>query len=273
MATDVLHARSPAAWVAVRHWMYRRGIKSASGLTLPDFLGIGAQKAGTTWLHRNLQAHPQIFMPSEAKEVHFFDKHCLDYGLEGYASLFRDGFAKTKGEITPAYSILSRRQIGFIHAVMPRVKMIFLMRNPIERAWSHALMELLTQTGRTMEHISDEEFLAHFHSPPSIKRGDYRFILDNWTTQFSRKQIFTGFFDDLVSYPRRLLVEIFQFLHLSHTVNLESFPFDQVFHKGPEILMPPRFRPTLLKLYDPLIQRLAERYDVPAARWLSVGSP
>ena len=42
----------------------------------PDFIGIGAQKAGTTWLHRNLQAHPQIYMPR--KEVHYFDRKIRD---------------------------------------------------------------------------------------------------------------------------------------------------------------------------------------------------
>ena len=42
----------------------------------PDFIGIGAQKAGTTWLYRNLQAHPQIHMPH--KEVHYFDRRIYD---------------------------------------------------------------------------------------------------------------------------------------------------------------------------------------------------
>ena len=42
----------------------------------PDFIGIGAQKAGTTWLHRNLQAHPQLYMPR--KEVHYFDRKIRD---------------------------------------------------------------------------------------------------------------------------------------------------------------------------------------------------
>jgi Sulfotransferase family len=48
-------------------------------LTFPDFIGIGAQKAGTTWLHRNLQAHPQIWMPKE-KELHYFDEKIKQRG-------------------------------------------------------------------------------------------------------------------------------------------------------------------------------------------------
>ena len=45
----------------------------------PDFIGIGAQKAGTTWLHRNLQAHPGIWMPKE-KELHYFDEKITQEG-------------------------------------------------------------------------------------------------------------------------------------------------------------------------------------------------
>src|SRR5215210_7222727 len=57
-------------------WPPFRSRRESSGygvVTFPDFIGIGAQKAGTTWLHRNLQAHPQIWMPKE-KELHYFDE-------------------------------------------------------------------------------------------------------------------------------------------------------------------------------------------------------
>ena len=54
----------------------------------PDFIGIGAQKAGTTWLHRNLQAHPGIWMPKE-KEIHCFDE--IKSKPVGYGSWSRGG--------------------------------------------------------------------------------------------------------------------------------------------------------------------------------------
>src|SRR5215207_5202714 len=148
----------------------------------PDFIGIGAQKAGTTWLHRNLQAHPEIWMPKE-KELHYFDEKIKQRGwvfsrLLGkrptdkrwrrqlgsrfkqaskersrqnaawdlryffgrpddgwYASLFEQGRGKVAGEATPDYAILDEEAIAHVHGLMPDAKIIFMMRNPIERPW------------------------------------------------------------------------------------------------------------------------------------------
>jgi hypothetical protein len=269
MSSDALHARAPAACVAVNHWLYARGFKSAARLPLPDFLGIGAQKAGTTWLHANLKAHPEIVLPPEAKEVHFFDKHLLDYGLEGYSTLFRAGPGKVKGELTPAYGIIPPRRIRFVRAVLPNVKLIFLMRNPIDRAWSHALMNLVTEPNRPLHEIPDEKFIAHFKSPASRSRGDYQAILDNWLACYPRKQLFIGLFDDLTMRPRHLLTEIFSFLGISTTVDFSRFPCDQPIFKGPDTPLPVHFSRLLRQIYETPIRRLAEHYSAPADRWLA----
>src|SRR5215210_6871678 len=60
-------------------YMSRREGSCHGVVTFPDFIGIGAQKAGTTWLHRNLQAHPEIWMPKE-KELHYFDEKIKQRG-------------------------------------------------------------------------------------------------------------------------------------------------------------------------------------------------
>lgn len=72
-------------------------------LTLPDFLCIGSQRAGTTWLHECLREHPDLFLP-EQKELHFFNSS-FDKGLEYYSSMFKGGvYGEQKfGEISPNY--------------------------------------------------------------------------------------------------------------------------------------------------------------------------
>src|SRR5215207_874121 len=183
----------------------------------PNFLVIGAQKAGTTWLHRNLQTHPRIWMPKE-KELHYFDekirtdtsikdklfgkqptderwrrqvkrqlrgykkKFSLQdfawdskYFLmkpsdEWYASLFEQGRGKITGETTPDYSILGRKVIAHVHEIMPETKIVLMMRNPIERAWSQTLMELRELSS---EGVSDEEFHRHFEGKRSQMFTDY----------------------------------------------------------------------------------------------------
>jgi hypothetical protein len=71
---------------------------------LPNFLVIGARRAGTTWIHRKLSQHPQVFMPMAIKELHFFDRH-FNMGLDHYRLFFSDanGEHHAIGEATPAY--------------------------------------------------------------------------------------------------------------------------------------------------------------------------
>ena len=150
-----------------------------STIGFPDFLGIGAQKAGTTWLYENLRKHPELFLP-EKKELHFFDRHFYK-SINWYYKHFLDADTlKTKGEITPSYSILSEEKIKFIYKMNPKLRIILLLRNPAERAWSHAVMNLVKRTKRNISLIKNEEFIAHFKHSRSIERGDYLRIIRNW---------------------------------------------------------------------------------------------
>jgi hypothetical protein len=105
-----------------------------------DFIGIGAAKCGTTWLHHCLEEHPEICMPSPKKEPGFYDNHWEDWTY--YKSLFSHREKeKVTGEFTPGYLTavgVSER----IAQVNPEAKIIFIVRNPIERAYSHYCMLL-----------------------------------------------------------------------------------------------------------------------------------
>ena len=224
----------------------------------PDFVGIGAQKAGTTWLYRNLRDHPQIWMPK--KEVHYFDQkindtsfnlrtrflgkrpedqawrqqvkhwtgvHLRKFYLPGllwvyryymrppddgwYAALFAAGEGKTTGEITPNYSVLDREQIAHVHEIMPEARIIFLMRNPIERDWSQTVMYFDKREDRRVEEVRDEEFLE-FAGHQSSLHTDYLRTLENWGTFFPEKRIFVGFLEDIHFYPNRFLRRLYSFL-------------------------------------------------------------
>ncbi|WP_240499419.1 sulfotransferase domain-containing protein [Oceanococcus atlanticus] len=111
----------------------------------PDFLIIGAQKAGTTSAHHALCTHPSIWMPS-IKELHAFDSgatHLSPQELERYFSIFSEAPAgSTRGEATPSY-LYAPHAAASIHAALgSQVKLIVLLRNPAKRAYSHYLMNL-----------------------------------------------------------------------------------------------------------------------------------
>ena len=210
---------------------------------LPDFLGIGAQKSGTTWLHENLRQHPDLFLPAE-KELHFFDLH-YDRGLSRYTRAFREAGRRLAGEITPAYSILPPERIREVHTLMPDARLILLVRDPIERAWSHALMELLQVRERRFENTPSDEFIAHFNSPASRQRGDYLTIIDNWLCHYRREQLFIGFYDDLTARPQLLLADILQHIGITQQPDWSTMPYDRVARRGLGLPLPERLRTAL----------------------------
>ncbi len=103
-------------------------------MRLPDFLGIGTQKGGTTYLHGLLQQHPKVHL-AHPKELHFFTLH-QHRGLKWYSQHFEAAPADNRcGEITPYYLFhpLAAERIA---AALPKVKLIVLLRDPVERALS-----------------------------------------------------------------------------------------------------------------------------------------
>lgn len=131
-------------------------------MTLPNFLIIGAQKAGTTWLAYRLRQHPDVFMPP--REVHFFDNAGnFEKGLAWYESHFEDARGKRViGEKTPEYSWVGGRGPGHlpevhrnIHAVLPEVRLIMVLRNPVDRAISHLTHLIRAGQLGPMERVDD----------------------------------------------------------------------------------------------------------------------
>lgn len=103
-------------------------------MKLPDFLGIGTQKGGTTYLHSLLSEHPQAFL-AIPKELHFFSLH-YQKGLAWYQDFFKSAADdKSCGEITPYY-MFHPLALKRIHKHLPDVKLIVLLRDPVERAIS-----------------------------------------------------------------------------------------------------------------------------------------
>src|SRR5665647_1032714 len=134
-----------------------------------NFLGIGAQKCGTTWLYETLSRHPKIAFPG-GKEVHYWDNP-----QARSVSWYIDPFANdnlVNGDITPAYGILAPETIQQIHALLPELRLIYLVRDPIERAWSSAKMAL-GRAEMTLDEASDQWFMDHFSSMGSLARGNY----------------------------------------------------------------------------------------------------
>jgi hypothetical protein len=106
---------------------------------LPTFVIIGAMRSGTTTLARALGEHPQVYM-APAKEIHYFDRH-FSRGLGWYEQHFAGADGRTAvGEATPAYlfeDVVPPRMVG----TLPDARLIAILRDPVERAYSHYWLE------------------------------------------------------------------------------------------------------------------------------------
>ncbi len=102
---------------------------------LPNFVIIGAPRSGTTSLSAYLGTHPQVFMSRE-KELHFFDRR-FHRGIEWYARQFARAKGKIGiGEATPRY-MYGAEAIARMYELLPETKLIAILRNPVDRAYSH----------------------------------------------------------------------------------------------------------------------------------------
>src|SRR6185437_6213655 len=173
---------------------------------MPDFLVIGAPKAGTTALHAALAGHPALFM-SPVKEPKFF----LTDGPPP-----RRGGALC-GESTPFY-LYDRQAQRRIRALIPGTKMIAVLRDPVERAhsnWAHLWSAGLDPIGDFPAACAAEDRRVAAGWAPFwhyTRLGRYGEQLDHLFTVFPREQVFVLRYRDLVDAPAQTLDAICTFL-------------------------------------------------------------
>ena len=225
------------------------------------FLGIGAQKAGTTWIYEQLRQHPCLSFPL-GKEAHFWNREFDDPSIATYLASF-GGSDCIAGEITPAYAMLPVERIRRIYACNPELRLIYLIRNPVERAWSSALMAL-QRAEMTIDEASDQWFIDHFRSAGSRRRGDYAACLDRWLDVFPAEQLLVLRFEQVREAPEALLNRCFEHLGVAPqpTDLLQARGCRQPVFTGSGALPRPSLLPILRELYREPLQRLAGRYGM-----------
>jgi sulfotransferase family protein len=173
----------------------------------PNFLFIGPDKAGSTWLYEALKRHRQVYL-SPVKELFFFDQF-YDKGWRWYIRFFKDAEEQHRvvGEICHDY-LSSPLACQRIARDLPSAKLMVCLREPSERAFS-AYLQLL----RVGELDCDFE-TALRQVDDLIDRGRYAKHLSYYLEHFRRDQIFMAVFDDLAADPQRFFDDICDFLDL-----------------------------------------------------------
>jgi hypothetical protein len=161
-------------------------------MTLPTFLGIGAPRAGTTWLNTLLASHPDVYMPSLRDEIRFFDQH-YRRGLGWYERLFcppeHAGRYRAIGEISPQY-LECPQCPERISSTLPASKLIVILRHPVSRAYSQYGFFVQRRNYRG----TFEAFVAE--RPRSLERGFYSRYLKRYLRYFDRDRILALLFEE-----------------------------------------------------------------------------
>lgn len=186
-------------------------------MTLPNFIIGGALKAGTTSLFQYIEQHPQAFMP-DRKELRYFaydptDPWCQENGhafplqtLADYTAEFDKATDQIAiGEASPNY-LASDAAPGNIKAVLPDVKLIFSLRDPVRSAYSAYLMAL--RAGRDTRPVAD----ALAVEERQVTRYLYAHYMERWYSLFDRSQIKVVLFEDLIADPVAVAQSVYGFL-------------------------------------------------------------
>jgi hypothetical protein len=181
---------------------------------LPDFLVLGAPKSGTTSLAAWLGAHRDVYVPPQ-KELHFFSREDhWSNGTQWYRQALSDGGQRLVGEATPNY-LGHEAAAARIAATVPKARLIALLREPVDRAWSHYSYDRDLEIGP--ERRPFETIVASAGSPDEhryLADGRYVRHLERFAAHVPREQLLVLWFDDLRDEPERVWRDVCAFLDL-----------------------------------------------------------
>lgn len=245
---------------------------------MPNFIIIGGQRCGTTSFYRNLVKHRNV-VPCFVKEVHYFD---IDFskGLPWYRAHFPTcvhryykekirGKKFVTGEASPYY-IRHPRAPRRVFETIPGVKLIALLRNPVDRAYSHYQarfkhgIETLSfeeaiekEEERIVDELRKMEEIEYYYSLNHrtfsyLSRGIYVDQIEKWLEFFSRERMLIIKSEDFLTKPQEVFDRVADFLDIPRWEN-EEFRRYNVGHYSE---MDPEMRKRLLEYYEPHNQRL-----------------
>ena len=192
---------------------------------LPQFLVIGAYKSGSTAIQEALRAHPQIFLPAKGPSFFAFDEaSAIDRPLlpntvrdwEAYQALFADAPPDAvRGEVSPEY-LANPWACGRIRARLPDAKLVAVLRNPVERAFSDYLMYVRDGDEKLdfVAALDEQEARRRAGSPTGyyLETGFYGRQLLPYFEAFPREQIQVHLFEDFTADPAAVLASIYALL-------------------------------------------------------------
>jgi SAM-dependent methyltransferase/GT2 family glycosyltransferase len=276
---------------------------------LPDVLCIGGQRAGTTWLHAALQRHPQVWAcgikefhqfdwdgrdpvlggfrqrqalavlrataacgPDRERQVRMLLRHAFPptHSWENYAATFaaapRDQVAC---DFTPSYATLDDRAVAEIVQVMPEIKVIFLLRDPVARAVSGGLHDLYCAG---IAQPTGSQLRDACEATSNVLRTDMLRTLDTWQRHLPEGRLLVLFHDAIASDPVDLIRTTCEFLGIDASASMVSHAALEGLPRNPGRSRVPwpelaRVKEDLSRRWLPMLVELERRFGGPAGAW------
>jgi hypothetical protein len=205
-----------------------------------------------------------IRRPISLWDLHYF---CGKRSDDWYSRLFDIGHRKGKltGEITPSYAALDDEALRRMQRINPKVKVLFIMRDPILRSWSSIIKS--REKHGAIELPTASEAIDHSRREGVTRKSSYTETIAKLDRVFKRDHVFYGFFDEMVGNPSFFIEKILNFL------GVEPREFENCLPAGPVGAAaggrkPPReFEQCLATYFLPEIERLCARFDGAPHAW------
>lgn len=212
-------------------------------MTLPNFLGIGAGRSGTTSLHHYLAQHPDVYLSPVKAPSHFFCRDLPRIADRAQRLVVRDYFVpdpgdyealfdgarghEAIGEISPVY-LATVHAAPRIAAALPEVRLIALLRHPVDRAWARFVgrrRDGLERRADFAEVVRDERrapLVRDVAFNTYLAAGCCAHVLTTYFDHFPRGRIRIHLFDDFARDPTAVMRDLFRFLDVDPDVAIDT---------------------------------------------------
>jgi hypothetical protein len=285
---------------------FRNGIEPEHGPSEPDFLCVGMEKAATSWLFDQLRTHPDFWIPpvkevrylhslaprmestakllsrqhqgarrfSEADQAFLREAEPLirqPRDLEKYAALFRFKDRLISGDITPRYCVLKEEDIVAIGDRFPNLRVILMVREPVDRAWSHICHH--HRMGRfDVSLLEDAAAFGRWFDQCALKRASYATrAFRRWKEHAPSIPLQYYFFEDVVATPDTVRTQIITFLGGDPKKLSGELPANHNFQAGvAKLPLTESIKSVLVEQLSDEICESAQLFGGPAERWPAV---
>jgi len=191
-----------------------------------NFIVIGSQKCGTTWLFDKLKMHPRMYFPMGKEPGYWNDNF---YKGQVYRQIYNGRMNGTVvklnnyvcGEMSTLYSIMPPEQIENLCKHHPNIKLILMVRNPVERAWSAINMHYKFNNMDISE-LTEEKAIKAITGAKTAKLGQYDVIIKKWLKFYQKEQLQIIFFDDIQTKYQEILRDV------SKHIGIEADFFEKI---------------------------------------------